>query len=193
MSAPLVCLVAILSSASPADDWSSVYPTEPVFEYSIRGQTPGYDEIPPSGPENAVPYNSGAPLTYDPYSSGTYAPNPYQQGVNPYGQSGAPGLGSGYYSFGANGPQPYRMGWTSRYDVGFLPKEPTDNGLGQLGIFEFNAEWEYTTPSAYGKVLSITPQFGLRAYDGPTSAPGLTTALPGEVYRIGTDFELTSP
>ena len=184
----------MLSSVPQPDGWKPVYNPEPAFEYAIRGQTPGYDEMPPSGaggmpngyaPGYSVPYNPG-PQAYGPYSA-----NPNE--VSPYGPGQVPGAGSGYYSFGANGPQPYRMGWTSRYDIGFLPKEPTENGLGQLGIFEFNGEWQYTTPSAYNKVLSITPQFGLRSYDGPRSAPGLTTALPGEVYRVGIDFELSSP
>jgi hypothetical protein len=94
---------------------------------------------------------------------------------------------------GANGPQPYRWGWTSRYDLGYLPSESTEKGLGDLGIFELNAAWQYNTPSVYEKVISITPNFGMRGYDGPTGAPGLTTALPGEVYHIGTEFELTSP
>jgi hypothetical protein len=136
---------------------------------------------PAGDPLGAQPYLSPAPLGANPWSSD---PTQFAPGGSPT---------SGLVSWGINGPEPYHFGLASRYDFGFLPKEPTENGLGQLGIFELDAEWKYTTPSVYQNIFSFAQQFGLRAYDGPLSAPGLTTALPGEVYRIGWDFEYATP
>lgn len=90
---------------------------------------------------------------------------------------------------GVNGPQPFRFGWTSRFDVGYLPKEATSSGgTGQLGVFEFNSELRYTAPTPMQWIFSVAPQFNLRLWDGPT-----VPALPGDVYRLGADFQLTSP
>jgi hypothetical protein len=100
------------------------------------------------------------------------------------------------YSFGVNGPQPYKFGWTSRYDLALMPKAETDGPLnfGQMGIFEFNSEWEYTTtldPVWPGWIFSHTPQFGLRTWDGPPT--GTSPGLPGNVFRFGWDLELATP
>lgn len=195
MCAPLLCLVAALSAAPSADSWNAVYDPDPAFQVAIRGQTEGYDEIPaPSGtfaPQgtpidpNAVPYE-GQPYMAPGQGGGPWFTDPYSVNSN---QNPTANL----YSWGIEGPKPYVMGWVSQYAFGFLPKEETEKGLGQFGIFEIDAEWKYATPSVYQNIFSFAQQFSMRGFDGPTGNPPLTTSLPGEVYHIGWDFEFSTP
>ncbi|WP_348235656.1 hypothetical protein, partial [Salmonella enterica] len=70
--------------------------------------------------------------------------------------------------------------------LGYLPNVSTSGGLGDFGVFEVDADLQYTTPmSPSPKIFTYTQEFSYRGWDGPTSAPGLTTALPGDVYRFG--------
>lgn len=147
----------------------------------IRGQAPTYDPGAAAAPpptEAFVP--QGQPGVYggDPFMGG--AP-----GANPYGY--APNQNLGY---GLLGPQPYRFGWTSRYDVGWLPSEGTDPNKGDLEIFEVNAAMRYTTgypAGAAGWIFSWTPEFNYRGWQGPGGVD-----LPGSVYRFASDFELAT-
>jgi hypothetical protein len=108
-----------------------------------------------------------------------------------FGGSPYPGM-----SFvGTNGPQPYKFGWTSRYDAAILPESDVRGPHvdGDMEIFEFNSEWQYTTPVPLsGWIWSFTPQFGLRTWEGPDVATA-GVGLPGNVYRFGADFELATP
>ncbi|MCH7988003.1 MAG: hypothetical protein IID46_02505 [Planctomycetes bacterium] len=200
----IVYLVAVLSTASAADIPQSnpVYSLNDPFETVIRSQTPGqpYEENLGSGTSSGSqtyvtpPMVSPGPGYYqpgiqDPFLTQPGVPSPYGA-VGPYG-----GFNASTYSFGANGPQPYRMNrWISRYDFGILPKESTEKGLGNFGVFEFDAEWEYSQPTSWGWIFSFVQEFDLRSWEGPTgSATVPTVSLPGSVYRIGWDFELASP
>lgn len=161
----------------------SLLAADSLFDFPVRGQTPGgsYDEFPLSAsppPQTFAP-DAGAPY-YDPYLGQPPAPAG--------GSMLDPGL-----SFGAVGPQPYRLGWTSRYDIGYLANASVSGGgaSGDLGITEFNAAWRYTTgwPSGLPNLLfSWTPEFNYRSWSGPTN-PG----LPPNVFRFASDFELATP
>ena len=63
---------------------------------------------------------------------------------------------------------------------------------GDMSVFEFDAEWEYTTPLSSGWVFSFTQEYGLRMWDGPLSAPAFP-GLPSKVHHIGWDFQLNTP
>jgi len=119
-----------------------------------------------------APVQPGQPYGYDPFVAG-------QPRGGPYG--GFPGAAHGV---GPNGPQPYRYGWTSRYEYAYLSSTSLNSALGDLEWNEFNAEWEYTSPSPWGKIYSVTPQFGLRSGD-----------LPGgdSWFRFGLDLEAVTP
>ena len=169
----------------------------------VRGQTPTFQSEDPilgvpepfgSGPTTApeVYPNGGAvspftlpsqqpPLTYDPFLV-----DPAQ--TTPYG-GGLPGS----TTFGTAGPQPFRYGWQSRYDVTYLPREDVKQGFGGLEIFEFNSEWEYTTPTRTGWIFSVTPEFGLRTWEGPSPPPARPVHLPGSAFHFATDLELQTP
>jgi hypothetical protein len=145
-------------------------------------------------------------------SAGTYDDDPLR--ASPGGQTFAPGPASPYsydpslgappggdfgylldpgLSFGAVGPQPYRFGWTSRYDIGYLPNEGVHGGgaSGEFGVMEVNAAMRYTTGWPAGLpnwIFSWTPEFNYRSWSGPTNPP-----LPPNVYRFASDFELATP
>ncbi|MDA0591264.1 MAG: hypothetical protein O3C17_25060 [Planctomycetota bacterium] len=166
--------------------------------FLVRGQSPPYDP----GPPGSVNPNLAQSMTIPPSdSTGSWIPQqPVWPGtplLNPNGmQGGGPPQGS---MMGVNGPRPFRFGWQSQADVGILPKESTNPGLGlgQFGVFEFNTELRYTAPTVMQHIFSIAPQFNLRGWDGPKTPPaaignGFTPQL-GQAFRFGLDFRLTSP
>jgi len=163
---------------TPYDDLATV----------IRGQSPPYDESPQmGGPSLGQPqYLTVPPATQAaPWGQPTWPGTPL---IVPNGIQGGPPPQSSVY--GANGPQPFRFGWTHRFDVGYLPKERVSlgAGTGQFGVFEVNAESRYSSPLPAQWILSLAPQFNLRLWEGPT-----TPALHGDIYRGGLDIQLTSP
>jgi len=184
----------------------------------VRGQTPTYDDNPYYGSPGGVPGGEtyaqpglgvegfqGAPYG-DPYGApagpGMPGAAPFQMspyGSDPFlGQPGGDVCGDGCY--GVFGPQPFHYGWQSFYDVGWLPKESTGGVPGKFEVLEFNMAWRYTTPTPSGMIFAWTPQGNIRLWSGPTGEPPpaammppIGVALPGQVYRIASDFELTIP
>lgn len=163
----------------------------------IRGQTPGYDEMPgDAGVTSEPPRTYAVPPTAVP-DGGLIVPNQTRiyQGTDPFlpGQPAGPVRGPGL--FGVNGPQPYRLNrWVSRYDVGILPSSSASRGLGSFKVFEFDADWEYAVPLVYNWIFSFTQEFDLRNWEGPKTTPALPmTELPGAVYRFGWDLKLATP
>lgn len=153
-------------------------------DFVIRGQS--YDEEPQVSPNLAAPPTFMGPTAQaSPWGmpqwpgSGMVAPNGWPGGPAPNASV-----------VGVNGPQPFRFGWQSRLDFGYLPSEGVSrNGAtGSLGVFETNLELRYTTPTPWMWIFSVAPQFNLRVWDGP----GLPQ-LDGEADRFGSDFRLTSP
>ncbi|MCA9114962.1 MAG: hypothetical protein KDA79_07730 [Planctomycetaceae bacterium] len=210
MNATLLCCAALVAAVPTGETSPSVYRPSPVFQMAIRGQTPTFDSLPAPGepqpsyqapadsfgyPGNGYPADGSfmtpgqaappGPLNYDPFLSGV--------GVPP-----SPYAGSGGYSFGANGPQPYRLGWTTRMDFGIMPGESAGQGLGDIQIFEFDLDLEHTQQISNGWLFSMTHEFDMRSWDGPTSSrtgpPNLAHAgFPEELYRFGWDLELATP
>ncbi len=94
------------------------------------------------------------------------------------------------YGFGPRGPQPFINGLTQRYNIGYLNDQEVSRSLGELGIFELGAEWEYTMPQGSGSVFSVTQQFDFRDWNGLqnyTAVLGLEP--PEQLYRLGWDLE----
>ncbi|MBX3443182.1 MAG: hypothetical protein KF774_12320 [Planctomyces sp.] len=137
---------------------------------------------PMQSPMMAPGYGAPAPITNDPWLGGGM----------PYAQ---PGMGGPYggYSYGLNGPQPYRYGWTARYDFTYMPSEGTSSpDVGSLGIFGFDVEKEHVAPLPGAWIFSFAPQYNLRLFDGPRGTPG-TAHLPGDVHRFGLGLKLATP
>ncbi|MHC4879729.1 MAG: hypothetical protein ACYTGL_25020 [Planctomycetota bacterium] len=148
----------------------------------IRGQS--YDEDPTAG-NLSQPTFAAPPIGMPFAQQGTIWPGTPL--LAPNGMMGGPPPAA--TQRGLNGPQPFRFGWTSKFDVGYLPQEDVSSGgTGDLGIFEFNGEVRYSAPTPLQWIFSVAPQFNLRLWDGPT-----TPGLPGDVYRFGTDLQITSP
>lgn len=192
----MVVMAQVANAAEP-----TYYPPR-IASTVIRGQSQGYDELPMNGQPGVTSGNSqtfvGPQAVPD---GGMIVPqNPvFQQGGDPFlaQQNGQQQFGSvpGQMQPGVNGLQPYRLNrWVSRYEFGLLPKESTDKGLGNFGIFEFDGEWEYASQFGGGWIFSFAQQFDVRSWDGPSgSAMAPTTALPGSVFRFGWNFELATP
>jgi len=203
MNTTLLCLVALLPADAPATGYPALISRKPV----IRAQTDGYEEPVPfqDSPMYEEPGygNPNSTFSQDP-SAGSYlqptpdvnaplgqAPlqyDPFIAGSQPVGQPGPVGP-----FFNRSGPQPYKFGWSSRYDIGWLPSVSTKGPLnnGDFGVFEVDAAWQYTTPLSNNWIFSATPSFGYRAWDGPET--GTRPGLPGSVYHFGADLVLATP
>ncbi|MBI3866464.1 MAG: hypothetical protein HY290_31675 [Planctomycetia bacterium] len=182
MNALILLLSAALSAEPFSLSQSTYFNAETYFEAAVRGQSPSKSTF----ADESVDSNGSAGQTFAPgamYDS-PYDPMTAQPPADGSGFLPVPGL-----SFGIVGPQPYRFGWTSRYDVAWLPDEGVNGGgaSGKFGIFELNAALRYTTGFS-NLIFSWTPEFNYRSWSGPTN-PG----LPPNVFRFASDFELATP
>jgi hypothetical protein len=180
LNALVVCLCAVLSTV--ADESESEYSplvapgsvnslametdqtTDSLFEIRdpetvFRAQSPGPVGLPPVGGDPFLQ----APGIVDPYS----------------------GLPGGGFLYGANGPQPFRMGSQPRLDMFYTPEEMTSLGS-RFEAWGFDLSIENTQPSSLfqGTMFSVTPQFGMRMYSGPQDVD-----MPESVFRFGLDME----
>lgn len=123
------------------------------------------------------PTNSAAPLFTTPPPTGA-----------PYGLAPPPAA-PGATTWGANGPQPYRLGYSFWSNVGWIPERAVSPGAGRLGVFEVNMGLNHTIPTWMSPwMFSLEHQFNYRAWDGPKAVD-----LPGSTYRFGWDMRLETP
>lgn len=223
MNTSLLCALALLAAdpvvGGHSTDTGETIVVASVLEYSVledsappmvvRGQdSPFYGGggtpptyTPPGTVVNPVPtfpgtgepsFGGGLPpynpsLSGDPFVGGNVAPAPY--GYDPFAPPAAQS-----YTFGLNGPQPFRYGWESRYDFGYMPSAGTASpDAGDISIFEVDIEKELSTPLGNGYTFSIAPQASLRAWDGPLGVPAGNAGLPPEAYRFGLGLKLLTP
>jgi hypothetical protein len=131
--------------------------------YDPSPQTPG-DASPPFVP---------SPLNVSPY--GTVLPPPMMPGPS--------------WGWGANGPQPYRLGHTPWGNMAWLSSERTSIDNSRFDVFELNLGLNHTTPTGSSPWLfSVEHEFGYRSWEGPA-----TIDLPGGVYHFGWDMRLETP
>lgn len=204
MKAFLLCLTTVLSVGISlnAAEVTTIYTPAEDFDAVFRAQGPPqtYEETAPFGtttpPNGTYTVPEGQP--FDPNMAGgnlygappaTYDPflTPGANGA-PYGGQPMPG-----YSGGVNGPQPYRFGWSSRYEFGFIPKSrttvpPTGAAGGNFSVIETDVDLKYVTPTRNGWIFGFTPEFDYRGWDGPQNV-----SLPGKGIRFGSDFQLSTP
>ena len=193
MNTQIVCLAVAFAANPGIDELPTIYSPSESLAAAVRGQSPdeptfedpNYEE----GPTANGQYLTSPPTTYGlppaSPSGNVFSPFTFPP-MNTYPGSPAP-IGGGF-GFGAQGPQPYRFGWSGRIDAGYLSDESASGGRGDFGIFEVDTELRYTTPLLNGWIFGLAPQFNYRAWSGPR-VPG----LPGSVYRIGGDIELATP
>ena len=155
----------------------AVFATKPRSSEVVRGQNPSTFETPAlTAPSGGVMQPFSGAATQDPF---LYGPDPV------LGAPAGPTVLSG-----VNGPQPYRLGFTPRFDYTYLGGAQTTNpNVGPFESHNFDFELAYVTPAGpSGWVLTSTPQLGARIWNGPSLID-----LPNEVYRIGWDFTLATP
>ena len=147
------------------------------------------------------------PSTPSQTSDESYDPPVQTQSAEPFVQplSPAPFMTApppGISTWGANGPQPYRLGYSLWGDIGWLPNRPVSlPGGGKFEVFEANIGLNHTIPTWWSPWLfSLEHQFGYRGWSGPNSvnpAPASTSPdrvdLPSSVYRLGWDFRFETP
>ena len=145
-------------------------------EAVARGQSPSTFETPAfNAPTVGVMTPFSGAAMQDPF---LYGPDPVLGGPT-----------GGTMLSGVNGPQPYRLGFTPRFDYTFLAGSSTKHpDVGQFESHNFDFELAYTTPIAPGWVLTSTPQVGARLWSGPS-----LVNLPNDLYRLGWDFTLAVP
>lgn len=190
-------------SLPPVVRGQSPYGAEPLYTPGVDGGTTTL--YPPTyAPEGTSTYPGdsalSAPLvTPQPYyypGAGSADPWLGNQGVTPvpYGPSpyGGMNVPQGFYTYGMNGPQPYRYGLQERVNLAWLPASGTTPNLGDFEIFELDLEKSLVSPLWYNWVFTATPQFNYRSWEGPRGLAGVAH-LPGSVYRIGMNFQLATP
>ncbi len=203
----LLALAASLTTAAPDTqnpfEQALVQPSGYVF----RGQSPvASGQVAASAPLTVPPPQDGNTTYYPPTFTDPNAPlvgggtavQPFGAPYSPSPITQDPWLGGGggggapvapTYGYGVFGPQPQRMGWETRVDVGWIPGADTSSpAVGELEVFEVDVESEYTTSSGPGWIFSTSPQFNYRGLQGPQGDP--TRDLPGSVFRFGLDLAL---
>jgi hypothetical protein len=140
----------------------------------------------PVNPTPATPSNP-APTFSAPYEE----PLPNQPSfVMPSPQPFTTAPPPGVSTWGANGAQPYRLGYSLWSDIAWLPGRPTNLLLddSDFSVFELNMGLNHTIPTWWSPWLfSLEHQFNYRNWSGPT------LDLPGDVYRLGWDFRFETP
>jgi hypothetical protein len=113
--------------------------------------------------------------TFNPFSKSTVRVLPGY--YDPYGWQG---------SFGTNGYQPWRLGWSLYHDVAILPFSTVTGGTtGEMKMVEWNSNTRLSELIAPGVLFNGTGYFNAHYWDGPGGI-----ALPGQVDQVSLDMEL---
>lgn len=163
-------------------------------EFGAPGEltAPGlYDQpgtvVTPPGQPLMPPPAGGSWNPFQPYPS---SQDPFLQ--SPNGYYGAPPQGG--FLPGVNGPQPYRFGWQTRFDVTWRPSESAvSDVMGSVGDFQqtdVDLEFRYTSPSWFDNwIWGFTQEVWYRSWQGPAGPIG----VPGSAWHVGWDLELSTP
>lgn len=114
------------------------------------------------------------------------------QTFNPFAKSSVRVL-PGYYdpygwqgSYGTDGYQPWRLGWTLYHDFAVLPFSAVTGGTtGSMKMVEWNSNMRLSELIAPGVLFNGTGWFNAHYWDGPGGI-----ALPGQVDQISAELEL---
>lgn len=136
----------------------------------------------PAMPDSMTWNAFAPPFTADPFLGGMANPAAPQT-------SGQPTVPQGLYSYGANGPQPYRFGWNNRIDFSWMPDSNfSDPAQGSFQYFGIDYGLTHTSQLPSGCVLNWTNQFAYRNLSGGPIAGGFN--VPGSLFRFGFDIEM---
>lgn len=192
-----LCALLVLTAEPSLGPNVRMYDFSPQLAAVIRGQTPDPAFSPslpppmsqptpgmPSGPVVSDPVPMGdpylSPQIDDPFLYN--GPDPVFQGQYPGGY-GAPAP----MFAGVNGPQPFRMGWIPRLDIGYMPQADLKGVDSDIEIFELDTELRHNSPFSPGWVFSQAFQFDYRAWNTDSALSDLYRV---NLYRFGWDMEL---
>ena len=89
-------------------------------------------------------------------------------------------------SYGIDGFQPWRLGWSVSHDLALFPYSDAAGGtLGSMKIVEWNSNVRWSELIAPGLLFNVTGYFNAQYWDGPGGID-----LPGQVDQISADMEL---
>src|SRR5579871_3667444 len=91
------------------------------------------------------------------------------------------------FPFPAQGPYPYRMGWSKYDEASIMPQAHTNGVAGSIGFVSWNASVQYAQKLTDGLIFTWTGVTNSSYLTGPS---GL--ALPGQVDLLASDFEITA-
>ena len=213
VAAGFAAALSDVSSEGPVADWisprfgsSKQSPGAP-DRTIIRGQSndaPPYDSAPQTRSSSEAQTfvqgdpNQGivnGPTLGQPYPAAPYDPFLGQGagGYDPLATTTAPaGLAEYYdpysrdFQFSVLGPQPYRLGTVSNFEMGYIfPAATNNNGVnGNFSVTESNNQWRNSWYMPSGVIFSWKPEFNYRGWSGPDTIP-----LPGHAYRFASDME----
>lgn len=146
---------------------------------------------PPATPSNSNPTYS-APYEEPQSNQPALMLQQTDPNATPYMTAPLPGVST----WGANGPQPYRLGYSLWADVGWLPARPTDlANASKFEVLEANIGLNHTIPTWWSPWLfSLEHQLGYRSWSGPIStADPARVDLPANAYRLGWDIRFDTP
>lgn len=164
----LVCCLCLAAAAvaQGADEYFSLAED---FETAMRGQSPDaglapfYNPFGPTAPQDPF-LNPGMPVQAAPPGPPMFSP-----------------------SFGPNWGVPYRVGWTPRLDMAYLPSSNTGNpAVGDLSIFELDSELVHVAPLNPDLLFTVAPQFNYRNWSA-------NSAFSDNLYRFGLAMQLATP
>ena len=168
-------------------------PAPQLADVGRAGGTPPQTYVQPGAPTpvpNPVVPSFSSPTFSAPYEE-AQPTQPAPSYVAPLQQPFTTVPPPGASTWGANGAQPYRLGYSLWGDVGWLPARSTNLLLDdkKFEVFELNLGLNHTIPTWWSPWLfSLEHQFGYRSWNGPA-----TVSLPGSVYRVGWDMRFETP
>jgi hypothetical protein len=159
-------------------------------EVAPRTYAPGQNSTPVPTDVPPATVSPSSPQRYE-YEETPQVPTvqPFLQPLTPAPFATAPP--PGVSTWGTNGPQPYRLGYSLFADIAWLPGRSTDLLLddGKFEVFETNIRLNHTIPTWWSPWLfSLEHQFNYRSWQGPA-----TIDLPGSVFRLGWDLRFETP
>jgi hypothetical protein len=188
-----LCALLVLAAEPFSAPDVRLYEPSPQLAAVIRGQSPDplFMPMAQTSPMPGPTLGTPVPATneyYDPNLMGGPMSDPFLYGgPDPVLQGGYPGMMTQPLYSGVNGPQPYRMGWIPRIDMGYMPQSNLKGIPSNIEMFELDTELRYNSPFATGWVMSQAFQFNYRAWN---TGGVLSDLYRVNLYRFGWDMEL---
>lgn len=159
-------------------DGEGFFSLQSPFDVEARGQSPDGEPLLPPPSSNQPGYTPYNPL----FSQTPF--DPFMTPGEPAPLGPPPPLPGPLYN--SNSPQPYRVGWTPKLDIAYLPSAHTSPDVGNFSILEVDTELVYNQLVKPELLFSVTPQFGYRHWNASDS-------FTRDFFRLGVNLGLASP